>query len=406
MRRRAAIFATLAFLLVSVTGIAGEGAGATPIPVFDSDNFVDGFRGPSMAQSLALSTAFYEESHRLLQRELRKKDERYGKAAIALFDVITSGVLPLPLSDTWLHEEFHRAVMSNRGVSSFDDVYHFKPVPFAIAVSHVRDDALARMKRDHPADFVRLSAAGIEGEYALGYRLEQNEFFRQSKSYNAPLYLFVKLNSALYVMSGTSGETQRFTERSERDEGTNVRRRDFTGHDFTAWVYDLFRPDEPYAARGVHPSGVGIRRYRRPSDLTAEEKRYLHTVGRRSLLNFLDPNLAGIDDFRTGSMRWNVAASSILTSFGTATDLQAFVQRGRRVSPRIALWMQPRDQMFRTHAAQTGALAALSLRRGRLALELEAKSAGWVQANVHLERAVIARVGFSMAPSTWAASPR
>jgi hypothetical protein len=224
-------------------------------------------------------------------------------------------------------------------------------------------------------------------------------------------------------MSGTSGEAQRFTERSERDEGTNLRRRDFAGHDFTAWVYDLFRPDEPYAARGIHPSGVGIRRYRRPSDLTAEERRYLNTVGRRSLLNFLDPNLVGVDALRTGSMRWNVAASSILTSFGTVTDLHAFVQRGerrlaitihryanrdrtfpgvetewigRRVTPRIALWMQPRDQLFRTHDAQAGALAAISLRRGRFALELEAKSAGWVQANVHLERAVVARIGVTI----------
>ena len=34
-------------------------------------------------------------------------------------------------------------------------------------------------------------------------------------------------------------------------EGTNVEKRDFMGWDLTAWVYDLFRPDEEYQQRGT-----------------------------------------------------------------------------------------------------------------------------------------------------------
>jgi hypothetical protein len=29
---------------------------------------------------------------------------------------------------------------------------------------------------------------------------------------------------------------------------------DFTAPDCTAWVYDMFRPDKSYQARGLHPS--------------------------------------------------------------------------------------------------------------------------------------------------------
>ena len=82
------------------------------------------------------------------------------------------------------------------------------------------------------------------------------------------------------------------TDEMNADERT-VKVRDFVGHDFTSWVYDLHRPDEPYAARGAHPSGVGYDRYRGPDDLTAGEKRYLDHMGRLQLLNFLDPNLVG-----------------------------------------------------------------------------------------------------------------
>ena len=413
MRRRAAL-AVLLFMC------AGRIAGAT-LPIFDSDNFTDGFRGPSMQQSLALTTLFYEESHRAIQHAWAR-NERYGKMTVALFDAFTSGIIPLPLSDPWLHEEFHRAVMSNRGVSSFNDVYHFAIAPTAIAVSHVTDDALARMKREHPADFVRLQSAGVEGEYALVDRLEREHFFHGSRTYNLPVYWLVKLNASFYVLSGTSREAERQTDRWERDEGTNIKRRDFAGHDFTGWVYDLFRPAEPYEARGTHPSGTGIRRYRRRSDLTAEERRYLDTTGRRTLLNLLDPNLIAIDEFRTGSVRWNASASTLLTSFGTTNDLRAFLEHrgqrvavtlhrytnhdrafpgielewiGARIAPRVALWTQPLDQRFRTHDASLGGLAALFVRRGHITFEVEAKSAGWVESNVHLDRAVSVRVGIA-----------
>jgi hypothetical protein len=352
-----------------------------------------------MEQAVSWGAAFYDISHRALRRHWQ----------IAVFDAVVDAVLPLPFSDTWVHEEFHRAVLQNRGVASADDVYRFRFAPGSIAVSHVRDDNLVRMKAEHPADFIRAHEAGIEGEHALIVRLEQQQFFDRSTSWNLPLYWFSKANSIAYVMSGSTNQATRDVEKWEREEGSVVSRRDFTGHDFTAWVYDLFRPFEPYTARGVHPSGVGLRRYIRESDLKSEERGYLHRQGRLALINLLDPNLAGLSP-----ARFNAAAAHVLTPFGYAIDLDAFLRpnifivvhdyrNAARNFPgveaslhdrvRIALWQQPANQLFRDKGGRLGGLVSARVHRRKLFAEGEAKSAGWVEGNVHLDRSVTLRIG-------------
>ncbi|HET7710757.1 MAG TPA: hypothetical protein VFL80_02400, partial [Thermoanaerobaculia bacterium] len=230
------------------------------LPLLDRDNVSHGLRGPSMAQSLALSAAFYEISHYAIEERLEQRPW-LTRWMVALFDIGVSLIAPLPFSDVWIHEEWHRAVMSNRGVDSYNDVYKFAIATDAISVSEVRDEDLIRLKRDHPADLPRLHVAGIEGEYALVQRLQRNKFFDRTRGYHIPIYFISKVSSAGYVGSGTSSETTTETHEWEREEGVDVSKRDFAGHDFTAWIYDMSRRDEPYAARGLHPSGVGIRRY-------------------------------------------------------------------------------------------------------------------------------------------------
>jgi len=382
---------------------AAEVRGATPqdVTLLDSDNFARGFHAPSMEQAVSWSAAFYEASHRSMRRRWQ----------ILLFDFVADAVVPLPLSDTWVHEEFHRAVLQNRGVPSFDDVYRIRFNPGSIAVSHVRDENLVRMKRDHPADFVRAHEAGIEGEHALVLRLEKEHFFDGAKSWNLPLYWFAKTNSIAYIMSGSTSAANRAIDRWERQEGTSISRRDFTGHDFTAWVYDLFRPDEPYTSRGVHPSGVGLRRYIRESDLTDAERAYLHRQGRLAILNLIDPNLIELS-----GKRFNAAAAHVLTPFGYTIDLDAFIRpklfialhdyrNGQRNFPgveasladrfRIALWEQPAHMLFRDRGGRVGGLVSVRVHRRSMFAEIEAKSAGWVEGNVHLDRSISVRAGFS-----------
>jgi hypothetical protein len=408
------------------------------VPIVDAPyNFAHGLRGPSMSQSLAVTEAFYEVTHGAIRGLLDGRPVRMA-AALILFDFLTVAV---PGAAAWQHEEFHRAVMGNRGIDSFNDVYRLNLLAETIAVSRVRDEDLERLKADHPAEQARLSAAGLEGETLLTQRLARNMFMRRSGSGHIPFLWQTRLSSLLYVWSGHTSEAEELTiEMNERD-GASIRVRDFTGHDFTAWSYDLHRPGEPYAERGVHPSGIGIDRYIKPSDMTAEELAYLKRQGRLQFLNFVDPHMFGVHAFRARNplngrdMAWHASLGHMLTSFGYTTHVNLMLQqapwtaqitlhryvngegafpgldaalldaqvrvRGRQllVSPRAALWLQPEGQAFRTRDGVAGGLAAVRvvLPSGRWGtfVEAEAKTAGWVAGVVQLEPQVGLRAGAS-----------
>lgn len=403
-------------------------------------NLTEGLRGPSMRQALDLSIATYELGHASVERAFGTH-KRLAKTAITLLDLVTTAEIALPLTSVWVHEEFHRTIMGGRGVDSFDDVYRLDPDATWIAVSHVKDDDLVRLKREHPAEWVRTQSAGIEGELVLVRELERRRFFGKSRAWHLPFYWLSKISTIGYVASGSWSDADADVDASNRSDGANVKRRDFTGHDFLGWVYDLHRPDEPYAARGVHPSGVGIDRYVKRSDLTDDERRYLRRQGRLQLLNLVDPFLFGLSSgVAVGGgdtpLRINAGLAHLLTSFGHTVDANVLVRRhdmnlavtlhgyanGERVfpgieadlvdlpvtlgaraielTPRVGLWLQPEGQRFRTSAADAGGLAALRVRsalsrRVGAFAELEAKTAGWVAGNPYLDRNVTLRVGLS-----------
>ena len=226
-------------------------------------NLTEGLRGPSMRQTLDLSMATYELSHAGIERAFGRR-KRLGRAAVAVFDLATTLELALPLTSVWVHEEFHRAVMGRRGVNSVDDVFRFDVDAAWIAVSHVADNDIMRLKRDRPAEWIRTQSAGIEGELSLVGELQRRRFFGRSRAWHLPLYWLTKLGTFGYVASGTWSDADADIDEANREDGTNVRRRDFTGHDLLGWVYDLHRPNEPYAARGVHPHQSGTEeRHRR-----------------------------------------------------------------------------------------------------------------------------------------------
>ena len=112
------------------------------------------------------------------------------------------------------------------------------------------------------------------------------------------LYWLIKLNALSYVVSGNSTELNELTDKSNQKEGRDLEARDFTGHDFTAWVYDRHPPRETYQERGIHPSGVGLNRYIKFSDLTFDERTFLRRQARLQWLNLLDPYLIGLKEWR------------------------------------------------------------------------------------------------------------
>ena len=401
------------------------------VPALEYPTNVPGGAFPSMRQSLMLSKDFFHLMHTL--DEPLQSAGFWGDLGVLGLDILYTY---LPLGEAWMHEEYHRAVMSRRDIHSFNNVYKMNLLAETIAVSHVKDEDLVRLKREHPAEQVRLSAAGAEGEHDLVLELEKDSFFHDARTPIVFQAWLSKLTSSLYVHECGTPEGDELTDQLNEEDGADVERRDFTGLDFTGWVYDLHRPDEPYEARGVHPSGVGIDRYRKLSHLTSAERSYLKEQGYLTWLNFVDPHLVGIRWFgRPEGTRWMASLRHELTSFGYTIDANVFVRRGGlklaatshayfsekhvlpgldvqlidlsarvagqaiTLTPRLAFWLQPADQLYRSQDVQAGGLlalrAGLGSRRVRPYLEVEAKTEGWVAGNVYLDSNVSVRAGLT-----------
>src|SRR5690606_17891018 len=93
---------------------------------------------PSMQQSLMVSSSFYQTIHTVTERKLQEaeKPRWVQRLTIAGIDLIS---FYLPLGSAWLHEEWHRSVMTHRHIRSQNDVYKFQLFKDVIAVSHVDD---------------------------------------------------------------------------------------------------------------------------------------------------------------------------------------------------------------------------------------------------------------------------
>jgi hypothetical protein len=404
------------------------------VPLIDAPfNFLNdkGYVFPSMRQSAEVSTDFLQLGHRLIQGP-RINEQRARIWGIVAFDLVMEWV---PLGSSWMHEEFHRATMSRRGIGSYNDVNRFPIGSDLIAVSHVTDEDLTRFKRDHPAEFVRMSAAGMESQVVQNQIIERRHFFDDAKSYDFITLFVNNINVSMYLKTCGSREADDSTDSQNDEDGANVGKRDFTGLDCTAWAYDLFRPDEPYAARGTHPSGVGIDRYIRYSDLNGREKTFLERQWILSLLNFADPAMYGIDEFKYGDWRWNARLSHFITSFGYVVDAGLLAKLGREkftftlhngfnneayfpgvtaewyehpltdkwnVTTSLTLWNQPEDQRVLASSAET--LVAGGVRVGyrysdvlQPYVGIEGKTPGWMAGNVFLDRNVSIWTGLKAA---------
>jgi hypothetical protein len=408
------------------------------VPLLDLPfNTVDGYAAPSMPQSLGLTRSADDLARRALYDHLGQRHRHWGWWTAAAFETLFS---QLPLGEGWLHEEWHRAALRRRAIRSHDGIYDFHLFSETISVDRVSDEDLVRFKRDHPTEIVRAAAAGYESTLQLALAGDEQAFVSGAQPYDV-LALSLALGEAIAYVNRTAGTGgAELTDRLNAEEGADVRRRDWVGLDFSAWTYDLFRPDEPYQARGVHPSGVGINRYRKTTDLTPEEHDFLEKQGSLSFLNLLDPRLAGISRFggRTREdWRWTASVRHQLTSFGYALDGHLFLGRGtsdarltvhhyfnhdrffpglelallRRplrlaghpfvLSGTAALWLQPERQRFFTRHARPGGLLAVDLElahRGvRPYVSLVGKTSGWVAGNVYLERNLSLAAGLRVA---------
>ena len=85
--------------------------------------FFKSYMNPGMETSLAYSVDFYTAVHFGFKNIRIKKSKGaqifLQRLLISGFDVLTQW---LPLGIPWLHEEYHRAVMNQYGINSFNEV--------------------------------------------------------------------------------------------------------------------------------------------------------------------------------------------------------------------------------------------------------------------------------------------
>jgi hypothetical protein len=398
------------------------------------DNAALGGRAPSWSQALALSADTIELAHWAVWRTTQVIEEPYQlMARVLLTPAADLGLGVFLRTISWAHEEGHRATLATLGIASrngINDLGHRWPRGL-VPVYGMSDAELERAKATNNPAWVRAEAAGLETEVGRLLRIERDTFTHPELSrFNPATALIAKLNVFEYLNDCLNWDP---SDAQLASDDANARLRDFAGPDCDGWVYDLFRPAEPYAARGPHPAGDGLRRSRRVSDLHAAEYNYLARQRTLTLLNLLDPNLVSWSRFEVtlfdAPAAWSALVTHQLTSFGTATDLNVFVQRRdsaafvtlhayaneERLYPgaeldlshlpvpvlggalaasfAVALWQQPAGQRFATRAGSWGGLAGFGVHLPardwlEVTLRVQGKTGGWVALEPALARAL------------------
>lgn len=406
-------------------------------------NFIDGYYFPSLNQSIYTTVAVHEIINKSVGMALEPIHPFWGKAlttvSLLAFNSLYSYV---PTGAAWQHQEAHRAVLRYRGVHSYNQANEFRFFKKRIATKNVLDQDLIDFKRDHPAEFIRNRGIGHEAQLEVIEQMKKDAFYYGTPAYRDIIpYLLNTYVTIQYVNEfRKDGYDKAIDERNKVELTPDLR--DISGVEFTPWVYDLFRPDEPYNKRGnnggIHPYGIGIDRYIGNEDLTPEEYNYLKKQSNLVWLNLLSPHnfgfarFKGTNPFNSQPMYYNFSVVHNLISFGHVIDINVFLQFNKSnlfftyhnyknkdhyfpgfdlelhryplkkmfLTAGAGMWIQPRDQLFQSIRGTTGGLLKLGL-ASKLYKNLEwfvegdVKSEGWVSGNVALAPAGQIQLGLN-----------
>ena len=325
----------------------------------DADvSLVTGMKYKSMQQATQISTDIAQSLHWGIKQipvfnKRPKVKAAYHALMAGALDLVT---MQFPYGASWAHEEFHRNAMAVNYTNSFNPLGFEKrkgtTSSNTASVAFVLDTNLVLLKQNDNPGFVRLSAAGIESSVYISERLQQQNFFYQQKLPNSFYYVLQFMGVQSYIaLCGNKEESTKETERLMGEEGSNQLLRDFTGFDLAAWAYDLWRPNEPYAARGLHPYGNGYDRYIKGTDLTDEQLKWLKKQASLSLINLISPmniyfNSITLKKYADGSsMQGNFSFRYYPTSFGNSLGLDLML-----ITPKYNLFVSPHINQNLTHS--------------------------------------------------------
>jgi len=210
----------------------------------------------------------------------------------------------LPLT----HEEGHRSILTVNNIGSVSQPYFNKYG--AAYVKGVTDQTLQDLRDNDLPTYIRLHSGGLESDYMLTKRMETiGSFEKDDFKYYKWEYWFRKLGILQYYVTGLFGFE------IDLEEEENELERDIVGYDTYGAARHLFRPD------------MDFYRYTKYEDLTNEEKKYVHRMGYRSLLNLLNPLMIGKGNFKAGeNLSYNIGMGDTMAPFGDFIDENVWIK--------------------------------------------------------------------------------
>jgi hypothetical protein len=402
----------------------------------------------SMNQSMALTMDVYSAMHYGLKKLYDSLDMPKIWKDIIYYSSTAAGILTfayvLPFGYPWLKNEYNRSVLGSFGVNSVNGNYNIINRSDVIGLT---DDELSQFKANAPYDFIRMNVAEIES-----YNLFSELMIRKYFFYDLDDLSFIPALITTFLNIGQTSEAilheygirniNKEVEETYKNDKEQIERFIAANNNFFIinWVYELFRPYEPYANRGLHPSGDGsIARYITYDQLTDDERKYLVQQSWFSFLNIVSPLLYGLKSIPLGNsgLESNFSLRHYLTSFGTDITASVFLKKkpfnmiftyhnyqnyqnyfpaieaelidyplnigkfAMFLSPRVLIGMQPKDQVFKTDSPEF--LGLFGLRVDFKAhknifpyLDFTAKTKGWVAGNEYLNANSNVKLGVSL----------
>jgi hypothetical protein len=247
----------------------------------------------------------YLSVYRLLSNELYKNVKPKTGLRIQTF----AELLLYPLT----HEEGHRSILTSLGIGAISQpLFNLQGAAF---VNGVRDIELKNLRNTDLPDYIRLHTAGLESDYMLGNRIEEDIFFNfdSKKNLFVELYMRRLCTLAYYTSSLIPALSPNLKEKSNELEN------DIVGHDVYGAIKNLYRPN------------ISFYRYTDYDDLTKEERSFVKRVGYRALLNLASPVLfKPLNIIKKKSLKLSVGAGYIMCPFGDLIDENFFIQYNQK----------------------------------------------------------------------------
>lgn len=283
---------------------------------------------PSMDQALEFSNDLYELSFwgidalgdklfisdtkpYTLGREISNSVFKYG---LSLAFSKYGSELPIPLG-VWGHEEYHRSVLAIVDVSSENGNWLLSR--WDGTVYGISDSTLSVLKTDDIDQLLYSYVAGIQYEIALNEKTSINDFYKKRSLAKNALLLYNAYYVYEYFNFSASDISDSVKVLAPPHESANPVERDYAGADLTAWIYDMFNPNDPYSTRDSFPDGDGLNRRIGFSDLSPEAQSYLESQKKLSLINFINPAIFFVNRIRLNdNLAFNFFAQYAPTHFG------------------------------------------------------------------------------------------